>query len=446
MVFLRVFTLLSFIGVLSSQTPDCSYLGLLTNLTLTPASETLQIMRPVKNWTTPTEVRLDMVMYGILHVDEKSQTVESHIWTQMTWRNEFLTWNPADFCGIKRLNVPRSKMWLPDISIQEDTSDTSTTFYGPLVYLDHTGLVIGNSRQRLTSTCRLNLAMFPFDSQNCTMTFVSMSSDAEQMSLGSLTNDTLLSKLSEQIMVTNGEWELDHLEIGYKLFAKDGVHQDMLVYTITISRKPLLYVINLIVPLLYLLVLDLASFFISEGRGEKLSFKVTILLSISVLLLILQDMLPSTESSMPYIAIYCVVIFAVVGLSVLEAMVVSFLIDLDGYCATMAPSPDDSQDEIELEDGYHKEPTGAEEEGQVKQGKSFPPMVGPNCLAPLESILKEVKAARLGVKKQREEEKKEGRYKRIAGIIDHIFFFLYFSTVVVFLSYMNIMWLCNLYK
>lgn len=67
------------------------------------------------------------------------------------------------------------------------------------------------------------------------------------------------------------------------------------------SRKPILYVINLIVPLFYLLVLDLASFFISEARGEKLSFKVTVLLSISVLLLILQDMLPSTEERLPMI-------------------------------------------------------------------------------------------------------------------------------------------------
>lgn len=63
----------------------------------------------------------------------------------------------------------------------------------------------------------------------------------------------------------------------------------------------MLYVVILIVPLFYLLVLDVASFFISEARGEKLSFKVTVLLSISVLLLILQDMLPSTEDNLPLI-------------------------------------------------------------------------------------------------------------------------------------------------
>ena len=63
----------------------------------------------------------------------------------------------------------------------------------------------------------------------------------------------------------------------------------------------MLYAMNFILPLLYFLVLDVASFFISEARGEKLGFKVTLLLSISVLLLILQDMLPSTTEKLPYI-------------------------------------------------------------------------------------------------------------------------------------------------
>lgn len=66
-------------------------------------------------------------------------------------------------------------------------------------------------------------------------------------------------------------------------------------------RKPLLYVINLIIPLFYFLVLDLASFLINEAKGEKLSFKVTLLLSTSVLLLILKAMLPSTEKHLPVI-------------------------------------------------------------------------------------------------------------------------------------------------
>lgn len=207
-------------------------------------------------------------------------------------------------------------------------------------------------------------------------------------------------------MVTRGEWDLTNIEIIYNnvtsdetaaqltytvrkhLFLFKPVCLEWLIFfktnfQITIVRKPLLYVINLIVPLFYLLVLDLASFFISEARGEKLSFKVTVLLSISVLLLILQDMLPSTEDSLPMIgglkhepqirditvqhpiywqhtdctfvpANYCIAIFALVGISVLEAMLVSFLIDLDGNCSKKAQRSADAEVKIELEVGCNK--------------------------------------------------------------------------------------------
>ncbi|KAM6965964.1 5-hydroxytryptamine receptor 3A-like [Tautogolabrus adspersus] len=416
---LRVLVFLTLIGVSSSQTKDCSYLNLLTHLKLTPANDALQVMRPVKNWTDPTKVGLDMLMYGILHVDEKSQTVESHIWIQTSWVNEYLTWNPKEFCGIKILSVPRSRMWLPDIFIQEE--------------------------YRLTSTCHLDLNLFPFDKQECKITFGSMNCFEEEIVLGTLSNESSLYKLSDQLMVTQGEWELVKMEITSESLNKGGVRVAMLIYTIIISRKPMLYVINFIVPLFYLLVLDLASFFIKQSSGEKLSFKVTILLAISVLLLILKDMLPSTESTMPYIASYCLVVFALVGISVLEAMVVGFLYDLESYCASKTRSSDDTQEKVELEDGYQNEPSGAEEDIEMKEETSFP-LDGPNGLNLLKRILEEVKAARQQASRQEEEKIQPGFYKKLAEIIDHVFFVLYLLTIVAFLTYMYIVWFSKIHK
>ncbi len=55
-------------GFSSSQTSDCSYLGLLKHLNVTPTNDVLAIMRPVKNWTSTTLVQMDMLLYGILQV------------------------------------------------------------------------------------------------------------------------------------------------------------------------------------------------------------------------------------------------------------------------------------------------------------------------------------------------------------------------------------------
>ncbi|KAJ7989409.1 hypothetical protein DPEC_G00304250 [Dallia pectoralis] len=131
-------------------------------------------------------------------------------------------------------------------------------------------------------------------------------------------------------MTTLDEWDFLGVAMTEKKISL-GENNDwhLLIYKITLRRRPLLYVINLVVPIAFFLVLDLASYFINVTKGEKLGFKVTLLLSISVLLLILNDILPSTANNLPVIALYCIVLFVLTGLSLLETMLVGYLIGLD---------------------------------------------------------------------------------------------------------------------
>lgn len=63
----------------------------------------------------------------------------------------------------------------------------------------------------------------------------------------------------------------------------------------------MLYTVNFLLPILLFLSLDLVSFLISDCGGEKLGFKVTVLLVITVIQLILNDILPSTSNRIPLI-------------------------------------------------------------------------------------------------------------------------------------------------
>lgn len=67
------------------------------------------------------------------------------------------------------------------------------------------------------------------------------------------------------------------------------------------KRRSVLYIVNFLLPVLFFLGLDLASFLISDHGGEKLSFKVTVLLAVTVLQLILNEILPSSSDSIPLI-------------------------------------------------------------------------------------------------------------------------------------------------
>lgn len=67
------------------------------------------------------------------------------------------------------------------------------------------------------------------------------------------------------------------------------------------KRRSVLYIVNFLIPVMFFLGLDLASFLISDSGGEKLSFKVTVLLAVTVMQLILNEILPSTSNRIPLI-------------------------------------------------------------------------------------------------------------------------------------------------
>lgn len=91
----------------------------------------------------------------------------------------------------------------------------------------------------------------------------------------------------------------------------------------------------------------------------------------------------------------------------------------------------------------HAESAGSVETGPVKPEKSCLPLDGPSGRDLLKRILMEVKEARREIEGREKEKRKPGYYKRVAIIIDSVFFFLYFATVVTFLTFMYIMWVAN---
>ncbi|KAM7370501.1 hypothetical protein PAMP_010042 [Pampus punctatissimus] len=95
------------------------------------------------------------------------------------------------------------------------------------------------------------------------------------------------------------------------------------------KRRSILYIVNFLMPVMFFLCLDLATFLMSDTGGEKLGFQITLLLAVTVMQLLLNEILPSTSDRAPLIAVYCIGIFALMMLSLLETIVVMYLIEKD---------------------------------------------------------------------------------------------------------------------
>ncbi|XP_050922510.1 5-hydroxytryptamine receptor 3A-like [Lates calcarifer] len=324
---LAAFLLLLFLTDGAYSQDNCSYQDVLNYLNLTKNNELYFMTRPVKNYKHSTEVHLEVLLYAILDVVEKDQKFIPYVWILMKWHNEYISWDPNQFCGIDNVSIPTEIMWKPDLTIEEMT-EMDKAPPSPYLSINNKGYVEVQNDQVLVSTCRMHIYNFPFDIQSCNLSFKSVIHTAKDIRLLPVDNSSEATEWSREVMRTQYEWLFINMKVTFNN-ASDLLGQDIVIYTINMKRRSVLYIVNFILPVLFFLGLDLASFLISDSGGEKLSFKVTVLLAVTVLQLILNEILPSSSNRIPLVAVYCIGIFALMMLSLLETIFVMYLMEKD---------------------------------------------------------------------------------------------------------------------
>ncbi|KAM4624589.1 5-hydroxytryptamine receptor 3A-like [Polymixia lowei] len=289
------------------STQKCSYQDVLDYLNLTKSNEVYTLTRPVLNHKNPTLVEVAVTFYAVLEV---------------YWTNERISWKPEQFCGINHVTIPSEIVWKPDIIIAE-MIDKDKVPPSPYLILYNTGEIYFKNDQVLVSTCRMQMYHFPFDIQSCNLTFTSVIHPARELQLRPWGNSSSTKNWS--LLQPQDVWQLLNVTVTHFNHSTMDDREQI----ITMKRRSVLYIFNLILPLLFFLCLDVGSFLISDSGGEKLSFKVTVLLAVTVLQLILNEILPSMSNKIPLIATFCIVIFGLMLLSLLETILVMYLREKD---------------------------------------------------------------------------------------------------------------------
>jgi hypothetical protein len=256
-------------------------------------------------------------------------------WIVERWYDDLLYWNPARFGRLSQISLPKDSCWIPDTTIYNslimDEAESKRLINVKITTIPKkkTALVELLYPTLYKISCLLDLTFFPFDIQACKMTMGSWTHDNRAINYFPY-NGSNKPAISTKHCLSNEEWNI----VGTKVIRSEVKfdccknNYTLLDFYIHIQRKPLFYLVNLIAPTGIITLIAIVGFFssptVNDVREEKMTLGITTLLSMSILLFMISDKMPSMGSSVPLIGWFYASNMTLIGTATLAASIVIY--------------------------------------------------------------------------------------------------------------------------
>lgn len=178
-------------------------------------------------------------------------------------------------------------------------------------YVNYDGAVFWIPSFQWTTSCSIDLSLFPLDTQVCSVIFMAwLHSFDNQMrfvlapELASKSPEGMTTPILTGLMAENDQWLLkgSHVQNMYgslNISQSIGVQFSSISFTIALKRIPVYYVLNILVPCTTVSLISIFIFYLPIQSGEKISFGITVLLSYTILLMMVNDITPKGGIKIP---------------------------------------------------------------------------------------------------------------------------------------------------
>ncbi|KAK7807854.1 hypothetical protein U0070_024032 [Myodes glareolus] len=323
MSLLRSCLLVAAVGVLGTAAPHPRTPSL-HRLTRQLLQQYHKDVRPVRNWAEATTVYLDLCVHAVLDVDVQNQKLKTSVWYQEVWNDKFLSWNSSLFDDIQEISLPLSAIWAPDIIINEFV-DLERSPDLPYVYVNSSGTISNHKPIQVASACSLQTYAFPFDIQNCSLTFHSILHTVEDIDLGFLRTKEDIEN-DKRSFLNDSEWQLLSVSSTYRTLRNSAGNFAQIQFNVVIRRYPLAYVVSLLIPSIFLMLVDLGSFYLPPNCHARIIFKTNVLVGYTVFRVNMSDEVPRSTGCTSLIGVFFTVCMALLVLSLSKSiLLIKFL-------------------------------------------------------------------------------------------------------------------------
>ncbi|XP_037964224.2 neuronal acetylcholine receptor subunit alpha-7 [Plutella xylostella] len=137
--------------------------------------------RPVRDHTTPVTVKVRFALKYI-SFDSQEETFTIHSWVALSWTDQFLGWEPAQYGGIAETQFESHEIWTPRLALfNADASKFNMDSFYVTCLATSAGAVTCVPALAHHAVCRAALRRWPYDKQNCTLFFGSWMHTGEQV-------------------------------------------------------------------------------------------------------------------------------------------------------------------------------------------------------------------------------------------------------------------------
>ncbi|KAK7884811.1 hypothetical protein WMY93_027934 [Mugilogobius chulae] len=273
-----------------------------------------KLSRPVQNTTDTVLVHFGLSIAQLIDVDEKNQMMTTNVWVKQEWNDYKLRWNPEEYENVTSIRIPSELIWRPDIVLYNNADGDFAVTHLTKAHLFYDGQIKWMPPAIYKSSCSIDVTFFPFDQQSCKMKFGSWTYDRAKIDLISMATN-----VDQMDYWESGEWVIINAVGKYntkKYECCTEIYADITYYFI-IRRLPLFYTINLIIPCLLISCLTVLVFYLPSQCGEKITLCISVLLSLTVFLLLITEIIPSTSLVIPLIGEYLLFTMVFVTLSII---------------------------------------------------------------------------------------------------------------------------------
>lgn len=293
------------------------------------------LVKPSAGPNNQLTVKMGMRLSQVLDVDEKNQIITISVWLRQEWFDTRLRWDPNDYEGLAKLNIPSDDLWKPDLVLYNNADGDYVVKLKTKATVYHDGKIVWEPPAIYKSYCPIDVEYFPFDIQECFLKFGSWTYDGTEVDLQHVCKGVPIGNVdgvvdeSTTLVIARGidlkdyyynvEWDVINVTARRKVKFYPCCPEPYpdITFNVTLRRRTLFYTLNLIMPCISISCLTVLVFYLPTDSGEKITLSISILLALTVFFLLLSDMNPPTSLVIPLIGKYLLFIMIVVTASIL---------------------------------------------------------------------------------------------------------------------------------